>query len=101
MKRYQKLLTKHKNTKTRMSILEKLQICTIFFMIAKFKFEELLRTNVLDKDDINDLLDLKYSIKEDGKSQNIELLSSLLETAKETIKDKSILLHEKAKIETL
>jgi hypothetical protein len=29
------------------------------------------------------------------------LLTSLLESAKETIKEKSILLHEKAKIETL
>jgi hypothetical protein len=40
-------------------------------------------------------------LKQDGKSQNVELLTSLLESAKETIKEKSIMLHEKAKIETL
>jgi len=68
---------------------------------CEIQVEELLRANVLSKDDNNDLLDLKYSLKEDGKSQNVELLTSLLESAKETIKEKSILLHEKAKIETL
>jgi hypothetical protein len=64
---------------------------------CEIQIEELLRTNVLSKDDTNDLLDLKYSIKDDGKSQNIELLSSLLESAKETIKEKSLLIHEAAK----
>lgn len=64
---------------------------------CEIQIEELLRTNVLSKDDTNDLLDLKYSIKEDGKSQNIELLSSLLESAKDTIKEKSLLVHEAAK----
>ena len=68
---------------------------------CEIQVEELLRVNVLSRDDHNDLLDLKYSLKEDGKSQNVELLTSLLESAKETIKEKSILLHEKAKIETL
>jgi len=43
------------------------------------------------------LTDLKKSIEDDGKSQNIELLSSLLESAKETIKEKSLLVHEIAK----
>jgi len=64
---------------------------------CEIQIEELLRTNVLSKDDMNDILDLKYSIKQDGKSQNIELLSSLLESAKETIKEKSLLVHEIAK----
>jgi len=64
---------------------------------CEIQIEELLRTNVLSKNDTNDLLDLKYSIKEDGKSQNIELLSSLLESAKETIKEKSLSVHEFAK----
>ena len=64
---------------------------------CEIQIEELLRTNVLSKDDTNDLLDLKYSIKEDGKSQNIELLSSLLESAKDTLKEKSLLVHEVAK----
>ena len=34
---------------------------------------------------MNDLKDLRNSIEEDGKSQNIELISSLLESAKDTI----------------
>ncbi len=64
---------------------------------CEIQIEELLRTNVLIKDDMNDLLDLKNSISEDGKSQNVELLSSLLESAKDTIKEKSLLVHEAAK----
>ena len=64
---------------------------------CEIQVEELLRTNVLDKDDIIDLHDLKSSIEEDGKSQNLELLSSLLESAKETLKEKSIKVHEIAK----
>ena len=64
---------------------------------CEIQVEELLRTNALSKEDIIDLKDLKISIQEDGKSQNIELLSSLLESAKETIKEKSIKLHEIAK----
>ena len=55
---------------------------------CEIQVEELLRVNVLSRDDHNDLLDLKYSLKEDGKSQNVELLTSLLESAKETIKEK-------------
>ena len=64
---------------------------------CEIQVEELLRANVLSKDDNNDLLDLKYSLKEDGKSQNVELLTSLLESAKDTIKEKSLLVHEIAK----
>jgi len=64
---------------------------------CEIQVEELLRTNVLIDEDVNDLKDLKNSIKEDGKSQNIELLSSLLESAKDTIKEKSLSVHEIAK----
>jgi molecular chaperone DnaK len=64
---------------------------------CEIQIEELLRTNVLDNNDMNDLKDLKNSIDEDGKSQNIELISSLLESAKDTIKEKSLLIHEIAK----
>ena len=64
---------------------------------CEIQIEELLRTNVLDTEDMNDLKDLKNSIEEDGKSQNIELISSLLESAKDTIKEKSLLVHEIAK----
>jgi len=64
---------------------------------CEIQIEELLRANVLDSEDMNDLKDLKSSIEEDGKSQNIELISSLLESAKDTIKEKSLLVHEIAK----
>ena len=64
---------------------------------CEIQVEELLRTNVLSKEDTDDLIDLKKSIEDDGKSHNIELLSSLLESAKETIKEKSLLVHEIAK----
>ncbi len=64
---------------------------------CEIQIEELLRTNVLTDEDVIDLQDLKNSIVEDGKSQNIELLSSLLESAKDTIKEKSLLVHEAAK----
>ena len=64
---------------------------------CEIQIEELLRTNVLNKEDLEDLIDLKQSIEDDGKSQNIELLSSLLESAKETIKEKSLIVHEIAK----
>ncbi len=64
---------------------------------CEIQIEELLRANVLNKEDTDDLRDLKQSIEDDGKSHNIELLSSLLESAKETIKEKSLLVHEIAK----
>jgi molecular chaperone DnaK len=64
---------------------------------CEIQIEELLRTNALNSEDMEDLIDLKNSIEEDGKSKNIELLSSLLESAKDTIKEKSLLVHEIAK----
>lgn len=64
---------------------------------CQIQIEELLRTNVLSKQDFNDLLDLKKSIRDDGKSHNIELLCSLLESAKDTIKEKSLIIHDIAK----
>ena len=64
---------------------------------CEIQVEELLRTNVLNTEDTEDLQDLKKSIEDDGKSHNIELLSSLLESAKETIKEKSLIVHEIAK----
>ena len=64
---------------------------------CEIQIEELLRTNVLNNEDIIDLKDLKKSIEDDGKSQNKELLSSLLESARETLKEKSLLVHQIAK----
>jgi molecular chaperone DnaK len=61
------------------------------------QIEELLRTNVLSSEDQNDLIDLKKSIEQDGKSHNLELLSSLIENCRDTIKEKSHSLHDIAK----
>ena len=64
---------------------------------CNIQIEELLRTKILDDQDESDLMDLKNSIESDFKSQNIELLSSLLETAKEAIKEKSQKVYAHAK----
>jgi len=64
---------------------------------CEIQIEELLRTEVLSKMDTEELLDLKASIQQDGKSHNLELLSSMLETSKETIKEFSFKIHEVAK----
>ncbi len=61
------------------------------------QIEELLRTNVLSLDDENDLIDLKKSIEQDGKSHNLELLGSLIENCRDTIKEKSHIIHDIAK----
>ena len=61
------------------------------------QIEELLRTNVLSGEEQNDLIDLKKSIEQDGKSHNLELLSSLIENCRDTIKEKSHSLHDIAK----
>jgi molecular chaperone DnaK len=61
------------------------------------QIEELLRTNVLSSDDENDLIDLKKSIEQDGKSHNLELLGSLIENCRDTIKEKSHIIHDIAK----
>ncbi len=61
------------------------------------QIEELIRTNVLSSDDENDLIDLKKSIEQDGKSHNLELLGSLIENCRDTIKEKSHIIHDIAK----
>ena len=61
------------------------------------QIEELIRTKILSDDDIDDLVDLKKSIEQDGKSHNIELLGSLLENCQDTIKEKSHKVHDIAK----
>ena len=57
----------------------------------------MLRTNVLSQEDNEELIDLKKSIEEDGKSQNLELLSSLIESCQDTVKEKSLKIHDIAK----
>ncbi len=61
------------------------------------QIEELLRTDALEPNDKKELFDLKLSLEQDGKSHNLELLSSLLENCQDTIKDISHKIHEIAK----
>lgn len=57
----------------------------------------MLRTDALEPNDKKELFDLKLSLEQDGKSHNLELLSSLLENCQDTIKDISHKIHEIAK----
>ena len=58
---------------------------------------ELLDTKVLKSDDIKELEDLRISIESDYHSENIELLSSLVESGKEVIESMSTKVHNHAK----
>jgi len=58
---------------------------------------ELLDTKVLKSDDIKELEDLRISIESDYHSENIELLSSLVESGKEVVDSISTKVHNHAK----
>jgi molecular chaperone DnaK len=60
------------------------------------QIQALLNTDVLEKDEVNELLDLKKSIKEDFDTQNVELLNSLVESAKDLIESLSEKVYSKA-----
>jgi molecular chaperone DnaK len=60
------------------------------------QISQMKETNVLSIVQIDELNDLEYSIKHDINSDNIELLSSMYESAKDTIKEISDALYEKA-----
>ena len=57
---------------------------------------QIKQTNAISKDQLNELNDLEESINHDIDSENIELLSSMYESAKDTIKEISDALYEKA-----
>ena len=63
----------------------------------KIQLLELIDTKALEDEDINELNDLKQSIESDYHSENIELLNSLVESGKETIKNLSEKVYQKAK----
>jgi molecular chaperone DnaK len=67
-----------------------------YLIDCKIQITHLLSSNVLDKNDINELLDLKKSIENDVHSENIEFLSSLSESAKELLELLSDKVHEEA-----
>ena len=57
---------------------------------------QIKQTNAISKDQLSELNDLEESINHDIDSENIELLSSMYESAKDTIKEISDALYEKA-----
>ncbi len=60
------------------------------------QISQMKETNALNTLQLNEVNDLEDSIKHDINSDNIELLSSLYESAKDTIKEISDALYEKA-----
>jgi molecular chaperone DnaK len=63
----------------------------------KIQLFELIDTKILDNKDIDELNDLRMSIDSDFNSENIELLSSLVESGKETIDKLSAKVYKQAK----
>ena len=61
------------------------------------QLHELIDTKTLEQKDVDELNDLKTSIDSDFNSENIELLSSLVESGKETIDRLSEKVYQKAK----
>ena len=60
---------------------------------------ELIDTKLLNSDEIKELQDLRESIESDYFSENIELLSSLVESGKELIDFLTKKIHDQAKKE--
>jgi len=68
-----------------------------WLMSLKIQLLELIDTNILNESDIKELQDLKLSIESDYNSENIELLSALVESGKDLIDELSKKVHEEAK----
>jgi hypothetical protein len=60
---------------------------------------ELIDTKLLNSDEVKELQDLRESIESDYFSENIELLSSLVESGKELIDFLTKKIHDQAKKE--
>jgi len=69
---------------------------TDYLIDCKIQITHLISSNSLDKNDTNELLDLKKSIDNDINSENVEFLSSLAESAKELLELLSDKVHEEA-----
>lgn len=61
------------------------------------QIEELLRTDVLPRHVVEDLTDMKKSLQESSESNNIEMLTGLLESTNDDIKEYSQIVYKKAK----
>ena len=69
---------------------------TDYLTDCKIQITHLLSSDALDKNDTNELLDLKKSIENDINSENVEFLSSLSESAKELLEVLSDKVHQEA-----
>jgi hypothetical protein len=65
----------------------------------KIQLFELIDTKLLNSDEVKELQDLRESIESDYFSENIELLSSLVESGKELIDFLTKKIHDQAKKE--
>ncbi len=65
----------------------------------KIQLFELIDTKVLSHEEVKELIDLKESIEADYDSENIELLSSLVESGKELVSFLTKKVHDQAKKE--
>ena len=61
------------------------------------QIEELLRTDLLPRHVVEDLTDMKKSLQESSESNNIEMLTGLLESTNDDIKEYSQIVYKKAK----
>jgi molecular chaperone DnaK len=61
------------------------------------QIEELLRTDLLPRHVTEDLTDMKKSLEESSESNNIEMLTGLLESTNDDIKEYSQIVYKKAK----
>jgi molecular chaperone DnaK len=76
---------------------KKLSLLRDWLSSLSIQLHELIDTKTLEQKDVDELNDLETSIKSDFDSENIELLSSLVESGKETIDRLSEKVYQKAK----
>jgi len=76
---------------------KKLSLLRDWLSSLSIQLHELVDTKTLEQKDVDELNDLKTSIESDFNSENIELLSSLVESGKETIDRLSEKVYQKAK----
>jgi hypothetical protein len=69
---------------------------TDYLIDCKIQITHLLKSDILNKSEINELIDLKKSIDNDINSENVEFLSSLSESAKDLLEVLSDKVHEEA-----
>lgn len=92
-----KMLVDAKENKISDERFRQLSLLRDWLTSLKIQLLELIDTKTLGQNDIDELEDLKVSIESDYNSENIELLSSLVESGKETIDRLSEKVYQKAK----